>query len=169
MFFQKRRNNILNKGLGDFMYEELVCEAEESGIEVIEMNFIGSLKGLYSENTIAIDCKLNTSKEKKCVLAEELGHHYTSFGNILSTKDIRSIKQEKIARNWGYEKLAGITLIIDAYKKRMRNRHEMAEYLNITEEFLEGAINHYKEKYGLYCEIDNYLVYFEPFGVMEIF
>ncbi|MBU3146600.1 ImmA/IrrE family metallo-endopeptidase [Clostridium sp. CF012] len=151
------------------MYEELLIEAQDNGIDVIEMNFKGSLKGLYSENIIAINSKLKTSKEKNCVLAEELGHHHTSFGNILNTKDIRSVKQEKIARNWGYEKLVGIILIIDAYKKGMKNRHEMAEHLNITEEFLEGAISHYREKYGMFHEIDNYVVYFEPFGVMEIF
>jgi len=151
------------------MYEELVSEAQENGIEVIEMNFQGSLKGLYCENIIAINHNLKTNIEKKCVLAEELGHHYTSFGNILSTKDIRNIKQEKVARNWGYEKLVDIPLIIDAYKKGIRNRQEMAEYLNVTEEFLESAINHYKEKYGIFREVDNYIVYFDPFGVMEIF
>lgn len=151
------------------MYEELVSEAQENGIEVIEMNFKGNLKGLYSDNTIAINSKIKTSKEKNCVLSEELGHHHTSFGNILNAKDVRNVKQEKIARNWGYEKLAGILLIIDAYKSGMKNRHEMAEHLDITEEFLEAAINHYKEKYGMFCEVDNYLVYFEPFGIIEIF
>ena len=151
------------------MYEELVSEAQANGIDVIEMNFKGSLKGLYSENTIAIDCKLNTNKEKNCVLAEELGHHHTSFGDILNTNDIRNIKQEKIARNWGYEKLVGVISIIAAYKKGMKNRHEMAEFLNVTEEFLEASIEHYREKHGLYCEIDHYIIYFDPLGVMEMF
>ena len=151
------------------MYEDLVMEAHANEIDIIEMNFKGSLKGLYSENTIAINSKIKTNNEKNCVLAEELGHHYTSFGDILNTKDIRSVKQEKIARNWGYEKLAGMILIIDAYKLGMKNRHEMAEHLNITEAFLEEAIDHYKEKYGIFHEIDNYIVYFEPFGILEIF
>jgi Zn-dependent peptidase ImmA (M78 family) len=64
---------------GDLMYEELVNEAQENGVDVIEMSFNGNLKGLYSQNTIAINSKLKTSKEKNCVLAEELGHHHTSF------------------------------------------------------------------------------------------
>ncbi|WP_246517643.1 hypothetical protein [Clostridium aciditolerans] len=35
---------------------------------------------------------------------------------------------------------------------------------------MNEAINHYREKYGIYCEIDNYLVYFEPhFGVLKYF
>ena len=151
------------------MYEDLISEAQEIGIEVIEMNFKGSLKGLYSENTIAIDCKLKTCKEKSCVLVEELGHHHTSFGDILNIKDIRNAKQEKIARNWGYEKLISVIDIINAYKQGTKNRHDMAEYLNVTEEFIEASIQHYREKYGLYCEIDNYIIYFEPLGVMEMF
>ena len=151
------------------MYEELVNEAQENGVEVIEMSFKGNLKGLYSQNTIAIDSKLKTSKEKNCVLAEELGHHNTSFGDILNTKDVRNIKQEKIARNWGYEKLVGIIDIINAFNAHSTNRCEMAEYLNVTEDFLEESIQHYREKYGLYCEIDHYIIYFEPLGVLEMF
>ena len=44
------------------MYEELICEAQESGIEVIEMSFKGSLKGLYSQNIIAINSKLEINR-----------------------------------------------------------------------------------------------------------
>lgn len=151
------------------MYEELLSEAQKNGVEVIEMSFRGGLKGLYSQNIIAINSKLETNKEKNCILAEELGHHHTSFGNILNTKDVKNIKQEKIARNWGYEKLVGIIDIINVSKKGMKNRHDMAEQLNVTEEFLDASIQHYREKYGLYCEIDHYIVYFDPLRVLEIF
>ena len=151
------------------MYEELLSEAQGNGVEVIEMNFKGNLKGLYSENTIAINSKLETNKEKNCILAEELGHHHTSFGNILNTKDIKNIKQEKIARNWGYERLVGVMDIVNAFNASARNCCEMSEYLNVTEEFLEASIQHYREKYGLYCEIDHYIVYFDPLRVLEIF
>lgn len=151
------------------MYESLISDIQSKDIEVIEMNFRGTLKGLYANNTIAISSKIETEKEKLCILAEELGHHYTSYGNILDQKDIRNIKQEKKARNWGYERLVGIIDLISAYKKGARGRHEIAEYLNVTEEFLEKAIEHYKEKYGLCFEIDNYIVYFEPLGVLEKF
>ncbi|WP_435790634.1 ImmA/IrrE family metallo-endopeptidase [Clostridium sp.] len=151
------------------MYEELVNEAQENGVDVIEMSFNGNLKGLYSENTIAINSKLKTNKEKNCVLAEELGHHHTSFGDILNIKDVRNIKQEKIARNWGYEKLVGVLDIINSYKNGAKNRLDMAEHLNVTEEFLEAAIAHYKEKYGLYYEIDHYIIYFDPLGVLQMF
>ena len=151
------------------MYEELLSEAQGNGVEVIEMSFQGGLKGLYSQNTIAINSKLETNKEKNCVLAEELGHHHTSFGDILNTNDIKNIKQEKRARNWGYEKLVGVIDIINAYNTGARDRCEMSEYLNVTEGFLDASIQHYREKYGLYCEIDHYIVYFDPLGVLKMF
>ena len=44
----------------------------------------------------------------------------------------------------------------------------MAEYLDVTEEYLEEAIDCYKAKYGLYVSIDNYIIYFEPFAVMHM-
>jgi hypothetical protein len=151
-------------------YESLLDEIHKEGIDIIQINFKGKSKGLYGDNTIAIDKKIDTSAEKKCILAEELGHHYTSYGNILDQSNINNIKQEKRARNWAYEKLVGIISLVNAFERGIRNKYELAEYLNITEDFLNEAINHYREKYGICCEIDNYLVYFEPhFGVLKIF
>ena len=43
----------------------------------------------------------------------------------------------------------------------------MAEYLDVTEEYLEEAIDCYKAKYGLYVSVDNYIIYFKPFAVMK--
>nr|WP_242851551.1 hypothetical protein [Clostridium sp. DMHC 10] len=103
-----------------------------------------------------------TDSEKYEVLSEELGHYHTTSGNISNQFDIKNIKQEKRARNWGYEETVGIVQLINAFEKGIRLKHELAEYLNVTEKFLGHAIQHYKEKYGTYCEIDNYLVYFEP-------
>ncbi|WP_026051116.1 hypothetical protein [Clostridium tunisiense] len=132
-------------------------------------DFLRGFKGLYKNGNIAIDCNLTLDSERVCVLAEELGHHYTSNGNILDIEDIRNIKQEKRARNWGYEKLVGIVNIINAYNANCTDKYELIEYLNVTEEFLENSINHYKEKYGLYYVIDNYIVYFAPLGVVKLF
>jgi Zn-dependent peptidase ImmA (M78 family) len=150
-------------------YENLLIKADNLGIRVKEIDFGDYAEcGYYCNSKILINMNLS-EKQKHSVLAEELGHHFYTYGDITDQIKMENKKQEKIARNWGYEKLAGIILIIDAYKKGMKNRHEMAEHLDVTEEFLEGAINHYKEKYGMFHEIDNYIVYFDPFGVMEVF
>jgi len=47
--------------------------------------------------------------------------------------------------------------------------HELAEHLDVTEEFLKEALDKYRSKYGCYATVDNYVIYFEPcIGVMEM-
>jgi len=150
-------------------YENLLVKADKSGIKVKEIDFEGYEEcGYYCNSKILINRNL-TEKQKYGVLAEELGHHFYTYGDIADQLKIENRKQEKFARNWGYEKLVGIIDIINAYNTGARDRCEMSEYLNVTEEFLDASIQHYREKYGLYCEIDHYMVCFDPLGVLEMF
>jgi len=150
-------------------YESLLVKADKLGVRVKEIDFGDHGEcGYYCNSKILINSNL-TEKQKYTVLAEELGHHFFTYGDITDQMKIENKKQEKIARNWGYEKLVGVIDIINAYKQGMKNRHDMAEHLNVTEEFLEASIQHYKEKYGLYYEIDHYIIYFDPLGVLEMF
>lgn len=143
-------------------YEKLLLEAENKGLVVKEKPLKyndGRIKG----NKIAIRQNINTQLEKSCVLAEELGHHYTSAGNILDQSRAENIKQELKARMWAYNKQIGLGGIIDAYKQGCRNFHEMADHLDVTEEFLKDALEAYRSKYGHYVIVDNYTIYFEPY------
>lgn len=148
-------------------YEDLLLEVEKEGIEYFENNYIGKMKGLYIDNTITLNSNIDTEAEKKCILAEELGHHFTSYGNIIDQSKIENRKQERIARAWAYDRLIGINGLINASKYGCKSKYEIAEYLNVSEQFLEDAVTYYREKYGLYYEIDNYIVYFNPLGVIE--
>ncbi|QUH21463.1 ImmA/IrrE family metallo-endopeptidase [Alkaliphilus sp. B6464] len=150
-------------------YEEMIIKADEEGIEVIEMDFKGNAKGYCCDNVISISNKLTTNKEKKCTLIEEISHLKNNIGNILDQSDIRNRKQERLARTWGYEKLVGIIDLVSAYNNGVRNRYELSEYLDVTEEFIDSALKYYKEKYGLFYEIDNYIVYFEPLVIIKKF
>ena len=58
---------------------------------------------------IALDKGLKTTAEKACVLAEELGHHYTSYGNMIDMNNLYKIrKQERQARLQGYNRMIGL-------------------------------------------------------------
>lgn len=148
-------------------YNNLLEEAFEEGIEVIDDCNIGALKGLYIDNIISLSEKINCQKEKKCILAEELGHHHTSYGNILDQQDIENIKQEKKARAWAYEKLVKLDYLIAAYKEGVKSKYELSLFLEVTEKFLENAVEHYRKKYGVYKKHGDYLIYFEPLGVLK--
>lgn len=147
-------------------YEELLIESESQNLIVKEKNLPGYNGRIY-KNRIAISKNLNMS-EKKCVLAEELGHHYTSVGNILNMEDLSNRKQERQARLWGYNKLIGLTGIVNAFESGCQSAYETAEFLEVTVEYLQECIDCYRDKYGICTEIDNYIIYFIPnLAVME--
>lgn len=148
-------------------YEELLILSDSENLVVKEKNIPGYGGRIY-KNRIAINRTLPTQVEKSCILAEELGHHYTTVGNILDQTDINNRKQEYRARLYGYNLKIGLTGLIRAYEAGCRNLYEMAEYLDSTEEYLTEAIDCYKSKYGLYTSVDNYIIYFEPFAVIKM-
>lgn len=152
-------------------YEELQDEACKDGIGIIDNHSFKSdrISGLYCNNTIALSKNLKNSTEKACVLAEELGHHYTAVGDIIDQSSTENRKQEMRGRILAYNKLVGLRGIVDAYLHHCQNLSDTAEYLEVTEEFLVDSITYYKTKYGIYTQIDNYIVIFEPtIAVIEL-
>jgi len=148
-------------------YEELLATADSENIIVREKPLRES-NGRIKGNRIAIRRDIETTAEKACVLAEELGHYYTSTGDILDQSDIQNRKQELHARLWGYNDRIGLSGLLDAYLAGCQNRYEIAEYLEVTEEYLKEALDAYRRKYGEYAEVDNYILFFEPYlGVMK--
>lgn len=144
-------------------YEELLCEADNAGISVDEnFSFNGQLSGLYIDGNIALSDKLKTTTEKACVLAEELGHHETSVGNILDMNDVWNRKQERQARLNGYQRLIGLVQLIKAYEYGCQSRYEIAEYLNVTEVYLQECIDCYRDKYGVSVRVGEYGIIFIP-------
>ena len=151
-------------------YEELLNDADKSNLIVTDQFDLSDtrFKGLYCNGTIALNKDMYIESEKTCVLAEELGHYYTTVGDIMDQTDVSNRKQERRARIWAYHKLLSLNDLIDSYKHGCQNQFEIAEHLNITEEFLVDCLNYYKEKYGLYVRQDNYLIYFEPLGILNL-
>lgn len=141
-------------------YEELLQESLEQNLIVKEMDLPG-YKGRIYKNRVAIRKNMTTA-EKSCVLAEELGHHLTTVGNILDQTDVSNCKQERLARLWAYNKQIGLSGIIQGYRAHCRSRYDLAEYLEVSEDFLQEALECYREKYGVYTELDGYVIYFEP-------
>ena len=153
-------------------YEDLLIETNKEGISIDEnFYFESNLKGLYIDKNIALASSLETSTQKKCVLAEELGHYHTTVGNILDQSKVENRKQEQRARAWAYNKMIGLNGLTKSYEHGCKSLHETADYLNVTEEFLSDALEYYKNKYGICTTVNNYVIYFEPtlgIGKIEI-
>ena len=136
-------------------------------MKVKEKNIRGN-DGRINGNRIAIRRGIPET-QKACVLAEELGHHYTTVGNILNQELDANRKQELHARMWAYNRMIGLSGIVKCYKAGYKTLHDMAEYMSVTENFLAEALERYRQKYGECIHFDNYAIYFEPnLQVLEI-
>lgn len=142
-------------------YEALLIEADKDGL-IVKEKPLQYNNGRVKGNRIAIRKDIDTSAEKACVLAEELGHHHTSVGDILDISDAGNRKQERQARLWGYNKLIGLAGIIKAFEAGCQDRFEVAEYLGVTDEYLCECLEAYRDKYGIGTTVDNYYIMFIP-------
>ena len=149
-------------------YEIFLDEANDKGLIVKEKS-LQSSDGRIKGNRIAIRKDLKTTAEKACVLAEELGHYETTVGDILEMSSSWNRKQERQARLNGYNRMIGVFGIVRAYEAGCQDQHEIADFLNVTEEYLLECIECYRNKYGTMKSIDNYTIYFIPnLAVMKI-
>lgn len=142
-------------------FDELLNEADALGIPVTERPF-KTYDGRIKNNKIYLRENMSNI-QKKCVLAEELGHYHTTTGDILDQQSVTNCKQERRARVWAYDKLISLFGIVRAHNAGCRNSYEMAEYLDVTEEFLLETLDAYKSKYGteIICA-GEYFIIFEP-------
>ncbi|MCM1046264.1 MAG: ImmA/IrrE family metallo-endopeptidase [Candidatus Gastranaerophilales bacterium] len=148
-------------------YEDLLSEADSNNIITREKPLIAN-NGRIKGKRIAINNHL-TETEKKCTMAEELGHYYTGSGDILDQASISNRKQELHGRAYAYNRLVGLMGIIDAYRHHCIGLSESAKYLEVTEAFLKESLIYYKSRYGASVTVDNYTIFFEPYiAVLEL-
>ena len=135
-------------------YEKQLQSAAEKDILVIESYDMGNdpdhapIEGLYLDGCVALSSDLQTTAQKNTILAEELAHHDLTVGDILDQRDAGNRRQEQKARTLAYDRLIGLQGLDRAIKHGCKNRYEAAEYLEVTEEFLQDAIDRYQEIYG---------------------
>lgn len=142
---------------------------ESENIRLVEDDIPYRVRGLYFDNIIILHKNIETSAERNSILAEELGHHFTSSGNILNQSSLRSIKQESSARRWAAEQMIKPDRLIDAFKTGVRSRWELSQYLDVTETFIEESLVHMKKLYGDCLAINEYIIHFDPLWVYKSF
>lgn len=153
-------------------YEELAIQYSDLKIKEVdfsEMDPEGEIEGLCIKDKIFIRNNLINSNEKVCILAEEIGHYHTTVGNILDQSRIENRKQELKARRWAVKRLVRVEQLVNAFNEGLRYKYEIAEYLGVTEEFLETALQHFLGIYGMFHKIDNYVICFDPLTITKSF
>lgn len=147
------------------LYEKMLIEHDY--IEVRETNVMpNDLHGLWLGDLILI--KRNLSEIRKAeVLYEELAHHKLTYGNILDQSKYINRKFENYARRHGYEAALPLRIIVEAHNYSVSNLYELAEYVQLSEEYIAEILKHYKNKYGIGTHYGEYLITFDPLRVFK--
>lgn len=148
-------------------YYSLLREATACGLTVAEKKFKSKAKGLIKGNKIGLRYDLPRI-DKVCVLSEEVGHYYTAVGDFTDQTKLENRKKERLGRAWAYERLIPLDRIIQAGQAGVEGRYVVAEYLEVTEEFLQESIEHYQRKYGIHTVYQGYMIYFEPLQIIKL-
>lgn len=147
------------------LYEELCIDY--SYIPITETNKLPSFQpGSYINGEIFIKNNLSNTKKAE-VLFEELAHHKLTWGNILNQEDFNNRKFENYAKRAGFQAALPLRIIVEAYQYGTSNLYELAQYTQLSEEYIIKAIEHYKMKYGLDVYYKGYVIKFEPLQVFE--
>lgn len=122
---------------------------EEESIILEEVNFKQSnIEGIYFKapglsSTIGIHKNIAFDTKKYIsVLAEELGHHFTSIGDLSAecityTQKVNRSKQEKRARIWAANFLISDDEIVGALTHNINTLYGLSDHFNVTEEIIK--------------------------------
>lgn len=123
------------------------------------------LSGLYEPNRIRLNARNDYYKNVE-VLAEEIGHYYTSHGDITDYTKISNMKQELRARRYAIKLILPLEKLIECYEQGFwGDKYEMCGQLEISPEFFHRAVEDYKRQFGSYVKYDKYLIRFEPLSI----
>ena len=147
-------------------YETLMSQHDDITY-IFDRNMPNKHKGLYIDNTVYIN-KNQSAPELFSTVAEEIGHHLTSYGDIIDQSVADSRRQEKKARYVASLMTVSLEGLIECYKEGLSLDYECAEFLEVTIDSFKEAIELYQEKMGLTFVYNGYHFSFETAGSLNI-
>ncbi|XVK96016.1 hypothetical protein AABC03_01315 [Staphylococcus nepalensis] len=159
--------------------EELLEEYSKVALE-IDYNLPTKAGGYYLRDDVDPDGLITiTGKANHYIqngfIAEELGHHETSYGNILSAytnstqSHVDSLRQELKARRFGFKLAVPLEKLIKCYKQGVwGDVYDMCLTMQIDRTYFYAAIEDYKKQFGTYVKYDGYYIQFEPLDIKKI-
>ena len=124
---------------------ELYEIAEKNGTEIIcrelPKTASVSVRSASGRCYVGIDpFEIETTAQERVHLAHEIGHCETlAFYNAYSPLEIRE-KQERKADRWAVSKLVPVRELTEALRRGIKEIWDLAEYFDVTEEFMLKAI-----------------------------
>ncbi|MFD1425464.1 ImmA/IrrE family metallo-endopeptidase [Kroppenstedtia sanguinis] len=135
---------------------ELVNEANRLGLPVLFCSFNSELKGLYTggqEPAVIINDSIRTDIPLlRCVLAEEIGHHYTSVGfgfpspYRINQTHLEIIRGENSAWRWAATRLIPTKKLIQSVRKGITDPWDLADHFRVVEPMIHFRLEIYKRR-----------------------
>ena len=127
--------------------------ADKENIKIYDW-YIEDCYGVYLNvdkiNAIALNYdEIGTYIDEKIILAEELGHYYCDATYPLEcTNETLINKQEYRAKKWSYTTLVPYNQLKIAINKGITLLWELADYFEVTNEYMQNCLDFYFNKYG---------------------
>jgi Zn-dependent peptidase ImmA (M78 family) len=145
--------------------------AYDNNILIFTRSIPDKISGMYYSNsdydliTVTLNKNLETFAEKTCTLAEELEHYFLTPIDLMRAPRRLQDRYERQAKFAACRRLVPLEKLIKAKQRGLLNRYDLAEYLNVTEEFLEQALRFYQEYYGYEVYYKGSIIYLNPLAV----
>lgn len=141
-------------------YEDLIEQALNEGLSVHDrVHFESKVNGLIVDKTIAISEKMESERERTCILAEEIAHHFINTGNIIDDP-----YQENKAHRYAIDLVLSVEMVINAIieLKEEATIATVASELDVTEQFLKESLELYSKRFEGIIKYKGYVITFSP-------
>jgi len=125
--------------------------AENKGIEIHSRNMGGFVKSQSQPapsgaHYVAVDySRISTRAEENVVLAHEIGHCLTGAFYSRYTHPVIRARQEMRANKAALNMALPLNALMCAIDYGCNNRYEFSEYLGLTEDFVQKALDYYAD------------------------
>lgn len=127
--------------------------------------------GLYVDNYVYLNPR-QTHENLVGTVAEEIGHHLTTVGDIVDQDTNLKRKQERLARDIGASLVVSPTDIINCYENGCKTIDDCVINLGVTNQVFEDAISYYARRFNGIKTENGYTIFFREngtIGVLKIF
>lgn len=134
-------------------------EQLESSRPELVVKYVNSIshhfKGFIHNNVVYLSNELRGPECYQC-LQEEVAHFDLTVGDIVAGETLDDQKQENLARSKAMQRSVSLEGLIDCANRHITDADELAEYFEVTTEYLKLALQNYVDKKGVAFDFNNY-------------
>ena len=147
------------------MNNDFEALAKFYGVSIIDFDFPSKIRGVYQDGVIGINTDVTDPAERRCIIACEMGRHLMRKNNTIVFTDEQ---EHTIAFYWAVSYLMPLSSLIEADKLKFTTATEIAEFLNVTPQFVKTGIEFYKNSLGSRIFHNNHVIDLENRKIINL-